>query len=73
MQVATGIVINGKIVVEGVALAEGAVVTVVSRGADETFMLSAEQEDALAAALQEVDAGKFVSLKEVLGSLPKPN
>lgn len=73
MQVATGTVINGKIVLEGVALAEGAVVTVVSRGADETFTLSAEQESALSEALQEVDAGKFVSLSEVLGSLPKPN
>jgi hypothetical protein len=73
MQVATGTVISGQIVVEGVALADGAVVTVVSHGADETFMLSAEQEGALAAALQEVDAGKFVSIGEVLGSLPKPN
>ncbi len=73
MQVATGTVVNGKIVLEGVALTEGAVVTVVSRGADETFTLSAEQEGALAAALEEVDAGRFVSLEEVLGSLPKPN
>ena len=73
MQVATGTVVNGKIVLEGVALTEGAVVTVVSRGADETFTLSREQEHALAAALEEVEAGKFVSLENVLGSLPKPN
>ncbi len=73
MQVATGTVVNGKIVLEGVALTEGAVVTVVSRGADETFTLSPEQEHALATALQEVDAGHYVSLEEVLGSLPKPN
>ena len=73
MQVATGTVVNGKIVLEGVALTEGAVVTVVSRGADETFTLSQEQEHALAVALEEVEAGKFVSLEDVLGSLPKPN
>ncbi len=73
MQVATGTVVNGKIVLEGVALTEGAVVTVVSRGADETFTLSLEQEAALAAALEEVDQGHFVSLDEVLAALPKPN
>ncbi len=35
MQVATGTVVNGKIEVEGVALPEGALVAVVTRGADE--------------------------------------
>lgn len=34
MQVATGTVVNGKIVLEGVSLTEGEVVTVVTRGAD---------------------------------------
>lgn len=71
MQVATGTVIDGKIVLEGAALTEGALVTVVSRGADEPFHLSAQQEDELAAALAEVDTGVFVSLNDVLGSLPK--
>lgn len=73
MQVATGTVIDGKIVLEGVALAEGALVTVVSRGANETFVLSAEQAAELAAALEEVDQGIFVSLDEVLASLPRAN
>jgi hypothetical protein len=73
MQVATGTVVNGKIVLEGVALAEGSLVTVVSRGADETFGLSPEQESELATALEEVDQGHFLSLDQVLSSLPKSN
>jgi len=73
MQIATGTVINGQIVLEGVSLVEGAVVTIVSRGADETFSLSPEQEAALSMSLEEVDQGQFVSLDEVLGALPKPN
>jgi hypothetical protein len=43
MKVATGIVVNGKVVVEGEALAEGSTVTVVLREADETFDLTPEE------------------------------
>ena len=45
MQVATGTVVNGKIVLEGVPLTEGAVVAVVTRGADESFTLTEAQEN----------------------------
>jgi len=71
MQVATGTVVNGKIVIEGVALREGALVTVVARGADEGFALSPEDEDELLAAMAEIDRGDCVSLDELLQSLPK--
>jgi len=71
MQVATGTVVNGKIVLEGVALPEGALVTVVTRGADESFQLSALQEDELLAAMAEIDRGEIVSLEELLSSLPR--
>ena len=71
MQVATGTVVNGKIVLEGVALREGAVVTVVTRGADESFTLSIEQEDELLAAMAEIERGEHVSLDQLLKSLPK--
>lgn len=70
MQVATGTVINGKIVLEGVPLPEGAVVTVVTRGADEGFLLTSEQEDELLAAISEIERGETVSLEELLASLP---
>lgn len=71
MQVATGTVIDGKIVLEGVPLPEGAVVTVVTRGADESFSLTPEQEDELLASMAEIDRGETVSLEELLSSLPK--
>jgi hypothetical protein len=70
MQVATGTVINGKIVLEGVPLPEGAVVTVVTRGADESFALTQTQEDELLAAMDEIDRGEFISLEELIQSLP---
>ncbi|HVG07558.1 MAG TPA: hypothetical protein VNM67_07615 [Thermoanaerobaculia bacterium] len=71
MQVATGTVVNGKIVLEGVSLPEGAVVAIVSRGADENFALTAAQEDELLAAMAEIDRGEYVTLEELLQSLPK--
>lgn len=71
MQVATGTVVNGKIVLEGVSLTEGEVVTVISRGADERFSLTEAQEDELLAAMAEIERGEFVSLEELLQSLPK--
>jgi hypothetical protein len=71
MQVATGTVVNGKIVLEGVPLSEGAVVTVVTRGADESFSLTEAQEDELLAAMAEIERGELVSLGDLLRSLPK--
>jgi hypothetical protein len=73
MQVATGTVVNGKIVLEGVCLTEGAVVTVVTRGADENFLLTEAQEDELLAAMAEIERGEYVTLQELLQSLPVHN
>jgi predicted transcriptional regulator len=72
MQVTTGTVINGKVVVEGTTLLERAVVAVLSRGAEEGFMLSTSQEDELLAAMAEIERGDFVGLEELIASLPKP-
>lgn len=71
MQIATGTVVDGKIVVEGISLTEGAVVTVVARGADEGFVLTEAQEDELLAAMAEIERGEYVTLEELLQSLPK--
>ncbi len=73
MQVATGTVVNGKIVLEGVSLTEGAVVTVVTRGSDESFLLTEAQENELLAAMTEIERGDYVSLEELLLSLPAHN
>lgn len=70
MQVATGTVVDGKIVVEGVPLMEGALVSVISRGAGEGFFLSEAQEDELLEAIAEIDRGEYVGLEDLLRSLP---
>jgi flagella basal body P-ring formation protein FlgA len=70
MQVATGTVVNGKIVLEGVSLTEGAVVTVVTRGADENFLLTEAQENELLVAMDEIKRGEYVTQEELLQSLP---
>ena len=50
---------------EGEPLAEGSVVTVVARGADETFDVSPEEEKALLAAMAQADRGEVVSWEEL--------
>lgn len=69
MQVTTGTVIEGKVVVEGVSLVEGSVVTVLSREPDEPLALSPQDEEELLAAKAEIERGEFVSAAELLESL----
>ena len=71
MQVTTGTVVGGKVVVEGVSLVEGSVVAVLSREPNESFALSAEDEEELLAAMAEIARGEFVSADELLESLRK--
>ena len=70
VQVTTGHVVGGKVVVEGIPL-EGAVVTVLLRQPKEPFTLSAEDEDELLAAMAEIERGEFVSADDLLESLRK--
>ena len=72
MQVVTGTVIGGQVVLQGAALPEGARVTVLARGADEGFTLSVEDEDELLEAIAEIDRGEHVSLNELMQTLPHP-
>ncbi len=71
MQVTTGTVVGGKIVVEGLPLVEGSIVTVLSREPEEPFALSPEDEDELLAAVAEIERGEFVSAEKLLESLRK--
>jgi redox-sensitive bicupin YhaK (pirin superfamily) len=71
MNVATGIVIGGKVVVEGDVLVEGAKVTVLTQD-EETFELSPEEERVLLAAITEADRGDFVSSDDLLADLRQP-
>ncbi|OFW02175.1 MAG: hypothetical protein A3I61_06760 [Acidobacteria bacterium RIFCSPLOWO2_02_FULL_68_18] len=61
MRVATGRVVEGKVVVEGERWAEGAVVTVVARDDEDTFDVSADEERALLEAMAQADRGQVVS------------
>ena len=71
MQISTGTVVSGKVVVEGVPLVEGAVVTVLAREAEQPFSLSMQDEEELLAAMAEVERGEFISAEELLESLRK--
>lgn len=65
MKIATGRVVEGKVVLEGERLAEGSVVTVVAREDDETFEVSAEEERALLVAIAQAERGQVVSWEEL--------
>jgi hypothetical protein len=69
MQLATGTVVDGKVVVEGDPLPEGAVVTILARDADETFEVPPELEAELLESIAQADRGETISTDELLGRL----
>jgi hypothetical protein len=69
MQLATGTVVDGKIVVEGDPLPEGAVVTILAREADETFEVPPELEAELLESIAQADRGETISAEELLKRL----
>mgnify|MGYP001615041405 CR=1 FL=1 len=69
MRVATGTVVGGKVVLNGDSFAEGAIVTILSRDDDETFVASPEQEAELLSAIAEVESGDGISSEQLLERL----
>jgi hypothetical protein len=69
MQVASGTVIDGKVVVEGLSLPEGTVVTVLARGDATAVRLPPQQEAELLEALDEADREEGISAEELLARL----
>ena len=69
MQLATGTVVDGKVVVEGESLPEGAVVTILVREADETFEVPPELEAELLESIAEADRGETISADELIERL----
>jgi hypothetical protein len=69
MKIATGKVVGGKVVVDGVALDEGASVTVLARDDESGFTLSDEEEAELLLSIAEADRGETISAEEVLKKL----
>jgi hypothetical protein len=68
MKMATGTVIDGKVVIEGVRFEEGTSVTVIARD-DVQYTLSARQEEELLLSIAEADRGEGVPAEVVLRDL----
>ncbi len=66
MQVVTGTVVEGKVILEGVSLPEGTVVTVLAKDSEETVRLPPNLQSELEAALEEADREEGISGDELL-------
>jgi hypothetical protein len=71
MQVATGIVVGGKVIVEGLDLAEGETVTVLTQESEQEVHLSPEEEAELLEAIAEADRGETISAEELFARLDR--
>jgi hypothetical protein len=71
MQVATGKIIDGKVVIDGVVLPEGTVVTIFAKDADAVVRLSPALQSELEEALDEADREVGVSAEKLLERLSK--
>ena len=71
MQVVTGTVIEGKVVLEGVSLPEGTVVTVFAKESEATVRLPPALQAELDEALKEADHEEGISGDELLRKLQK--
>jgi hypothetical protein len=69
MQIASGTIIGGKVVVEGLSLPDGTAVTILARGDEIAVRLPAEQEAALLDALDEADHEEGISAEELFARL----
>lgn len=71
MRVATGKVVAGKVVVDGLPLEEGTTVTVIAVEDTEAFELAPAEETALLAAIAEADRGELLEADEIVGNLSR--
>lgn len=69
MQLATGTVVNGKVVVEGALLPEGMIVTILARESDESFDIPADLLAELQASEEEADRGETITAAELFERL----
>ena len=71
MQVVTGTVVGGKVVLEGVSLPEGTVVTILAKCSGATVRLPPDLQAELEEALEEADREEGISGDELLEKLWK--
>jgi hypothetical protein len=69
MKLATGTVVNGKIVLDGATLPEGTVVTVLAPEGDGTFVVPPELEQELDESIAQSIRGETIPAAEVLRKL----
>jgi hypothetical protein len=69
MQIASGIIVDGKVVVEGLSLPEGTAVTVLARGNEAAVRLPPQEETELLDALNEADREEGISAEELFARL----
>ena len=65
MQITSGTIIDGKVVVEGLSLPEGTLVTILARGDEVAVRLQPKQEADLLDALDEADREDGISAEEL--------
>jgi hypothetical protein len=73
MRIATGTVVEGRVVVEGEPLREGAKVAIVTLEEAEGFDLSREEEVTLLQSIAEADRGELIELNDILSRLGDPH
>lgn len=71
MQVATGVVVAGKVEVEGDPLEEGSSVLVLARGFSDAFDVSSDLEPQLLESIGQADRGETFPASEILERLRK--
>ena len=69
MQLATGTVVGGEIIVEGGPLPDGTVVTILARDPHDNFDVPPELEAELLESIAEADRGETISANELLRRL----
>jgi hypothetical protein len=69
MKLATGTVVDGKVILDGEPLPDGMIVTVLARESEETFEVPPELEPELAESMQEAARGETISAAEALSRL----
>ena len=69
MQLATGTVVDGKVVLEGADFPEGTVVTVLARESVETFDIPPDLEVELQASMDEIERGETITAAELFERL----
>ena len=71
MGIVTGKVVEGKVLVDGMTLPEGAVVTVVTREPSGGVQLTPDEEARLLEAVAEADRGETISAEELFDRLDR--